>query len=121
MEHGAPGHLAAIPQPQELEPGGGRNCVDGRPEEAGYDQRDHVGKNLDEDDVGARLTPDPGSLEVRPRAKRQPLGSQLACPERPAGHDEDRDDRHRAAALEVGGQDDQERQRRDDQEDVGEQ
>src|SRR5215469_13638037 len=121
VEHRAPARGARVTEADELEAGGEQHGVQRVGEERGQQQRGHRGQDLDADDIERPLAADSGRREevLGPQAER--LRPQLARGIRPAGQREHRDQHQRARAVHVGGDDDEQREQRDDEQHVGDQ
>ena len=119
VERGAPAHRVRVAEADELQAGGEEHRVQRVGQEARHDQRGHGGDDLDHDDVEPSLAAYPGRLQEVPVAQRQGLRPELPRGIGPAGQ-RDRGDQHRGRpAVGVGGDDDQQREQRDDQQHVG--
>src|SRR6266567_2993046 len=121
VQHRSPAHRRRVAEADELQAGREEDVVHGGAQEGCHDQGCHGGDDLDGDDVDAPLAADPGRLQVVPAAQRQGLGSELPCAVAVAGDDEDGDQHDHAAVRQVGGDDQQQREARDDQQRVGDQ
>src|SRR3954447_21462705 len=119
VQHRAPAQRGAVAEADELQARRREHRVEGAAEEGGQDERRHRGQDLEQDDVGAALPPDPGGLEEVAVAQRERLRPQLPCAVRPTGDHEDTDDDEQVAFSGVGGDHDDQRKGRHDQEHVG--
>src|SRR3954469_9502263 len=77
VQHRAPAQRGAVAEPDELQPRRREHRVQRGPEEGGQDERRHRGQDLEHDDVGVSLPPNPRRLEEVAVAQRQGLGPQL--------------------------------------------
>ena len=117
LEHRSPGDLGRIAEAEEGQ-GGLREDRHGDDQHrVGEDQRQRVGEDVGLDDVGVSGSQRPGPLDERALAKGQDLGADDPPGARPGrqADDRDQDDQRR---VEDAGQNDHQRQRRDDQEPV---
>src|SRR5580704_3558018 len=121
VQHRAPAHHLGVAEPDELQAGGEQHRVQRVGQEGGHQQRGHRGDDLYGDDVQRALAPHPRGLEEFPVAQRAGLGAQLARGVGPRDADDDRDHHSGAGPVQVAGDDDQQRERRDDQQHVGDQ
>src|SRR5262249_459518 len=119
VQHRSPAHRVRVAEADELQASGEQHVVDRRTEEGRDDQRSHVRDDLDGDDVGPALAANPGALQVIPPAHPKGLAAQLPGAVGVSGDDQDRDQPHRSAVRQVGGDDQQQREAREDQQRVG--
>src|SRR5215218_1393262 len=118
VQHRSPAQRAVVPKSDELQPGRREHRVEGAAEEVREDQRRHGRQHLEHDDVGPPLPSDAGGLEEVPVPQRERLGAQLPGAVGPAGDHQDADHHRQAALPGVRRDHDDQRERRDDEEDV---
>ena len=121
-EHRAPARAVRVAETDELQPGGGEHGEQRGAEEVGDDQRDHRRQHLEDDDVRPALAAHPRRLEEVAVAQRQRL--------RRAAGGRRTTSRSRTSTMiddagcplpRVRGDHDDQRERRDHQEHVGDQ
>jgi len=119
VEDHPPADVAVVAEPEELQPGvHEQRDVEDEHERRG-DAADHVRHQLAEHDAPGRLAGDLRRLHEVAALERQGLSAQDARLERPERQPQDEDHRRHPARFEVARDDDQERDRRNDEEDVG--
>ena len=119
VERRAPARRRRVAEPEELEAGVDQQRDVEDEHESRRDPADHVRHQLGEDDPRARLARGPCGRHEVAVLQRQRLAPQDARLERPEHDGEDDDHRSHPARVQVAREDDQERNRRDDEEDVG--
>ena len=119
VEHRSPALAVRIAEPDELQTRGGEDGVDRRAEEGRDDERRHRRQDLVQDHVRLPLPAHAGRLEEVAPPQRQGLRAELPGAVRPAEHPEHDDEGEEACVLLVGGDHDDEREDRQDEDHVG--
>jgi hypothetical protein len=117
----APADLVHVGEAEELERGLVEHRGDEDERETGGDPAEHVRQQLAEDNPPGRLAGDARRQDELALPEPERLTTQHARLDRPAGEADDQRHRPRPRMVEEGADHDQERERRDDDEDVGRQ
>ena len=121
-QHRAPAPVLGVDQPQEGQRGVGAHPVEHGEQERGRHDGQQVGQDLVRDHPPAALADDAGRVHVVAGSQRQGLGAQHPGSPRPAGDRDDQADQHvvgGAGGRQEAEDHDEQRQRRHDQEEVG--
>jgi hypothetical protein len=119
VEHRPPGDGAGIAEPDELQARFGEHGKQRSAEEIRHHNPEHVRHDVREDDVPAAFTRDSGGLHEGAVPQGDRLRSQHPSAPGPAGDGDHTDEHEHAPAPQVSREDDQQRKRGKNEEDVG--